>query len=51
MTAGAAPAVIAASAVDLVLLSQVIAEAFHSLPPSQWLIPDPAGRRDRHYRP
>ena len=44
MTAGAAPAVIAASAVDLVLLSQVIAEAFHSLPPSQWLTPDPAAR-------
>ena len=28
------------------MLSQVIADAFHDLPPSQWLIPDPAARRE-----
>jgi GNAT superfamily N-acetyltransferase len=41
-----APAVIPAAAADLVLLSHVIAEAFHPLPPSQWLIPDLDARRD-----
>ena len=47
MTAGpAAPAVIPASAADLVLLSRVIAEAFHPLPPSRWLIPDRAARAE-----
>jgi hypothetical protein len=41
MTAGpAAPAVIPASAADVLMLTQVIAEAFHPLPPSEWLIPD-----------
>ena len=46
MTGSVVPAVIPASAADLVLLSQVIAEAFHPLPPSQWLIPDPVARRE-----
>jgi GNAT superfamily N-acetyltransferase len=30
---------------DADVLSRVIAEAFHPLPPSQWLIPDPNARR------
>src|SRR5262249_27151065 len=30
---------------DLDVLSQVIADAFHDLPQSRWLIPDPAARR------
>jgi GNAT superfamily N-acetyltransferase len=34
-----------ASTADLDTLSQVIAEAFHRLPQSRWLIPDPAARR------
>ena len=31
---------------DADVLSRIIAEAFHPLPPSEWLIPDPAARRD-----
>ena len=31
---------------DLEALSQVIADAFHDLPPSRWLIPDPAARQE-----
>jgi GNAT superfamily N-acetyltransferase len=31
---------------DIEVLSHVIADAFHDLPPSRWLIPDPAARRD-----
>jgi GNAT superfamily N-acetyltransferase len=38
--------VIPAEAADLQVLSQVIADAFHDLPPSRWLIPDPAARRE-----
>jgi GNAT superfamily N-acetyltransferase len=38
-------AVIRAGAADLDVLSQVIAEAFHDLAPSRWLIPDPDARR------
>jgi GNAT superfamily N-acetyltransferase len=30
---------------DVGILSQVIAEAFFDLPPSRWLVPDPAARR------
>lgn len=30
---------------DAALLSQVIADAFHELPPAHWLIPDPLTRR------
>ncbi len=37
--------VIRADAADLGALSHVIAEAFHDLPPSQWLVPDPGLRR------
>jgi ribosomal protein S18 acetylase RimI-like enzyme len=37
--------VIRASADDLGVLSGVIAEAFHDLPPSSWLIADGAARR------
>lgn len=50
MTPDTAPAsglpvtVIPAGAADLDALSHVIAEAFHPLAPSQWLIPDPAAR-------
>lgn len=35
-----------ASPADTAALSQVIAEAFHDLPPAWWLIPDPGQRRD-----
>ena len=31
---------------DAGILSQVIADAFHDLPPSRWLIADPAARRE-----
>jgi GNAT superfamily N-acetyltransferase len=37
--------VIQADPADAAVLSQVIAEAFHDLPPAQWLIPDPLIRR------
>lgn len=37
--------IVRASAADLEILSQVIADAFHDLPPSRWLIPDQAARR------
>jgi GNAT superfamily N-acetyltransferase len=36
---------IRAGAEDLDALSYVIAEAFHDLPPSRWLVPDPERRR------
>jgi GNAT superfamily N-acetyltransferase len=39
------PAVVRADPADLDVLSQVIADAFHDLPPSRWLVPDPAARR------
>jgi hypothetical protein len=39
-------AIIRADEADAQTLSQVIAEAFGDLPPSRWLIPDPAARRD-----
>jgi GNAT superfamily N-acetyltransferase len=39
------PRVIPAGPADLDALSQVIADAFHCLPPSRWLIPGPAARR------
>ena len=42
-TADFVPAVTAGPA-DLDALSQVIAVAFHDLPPSQWLVSDPAER-------
>jgi GNAT superfamily N-acetyltransferase len=42
---GADVRVIPADAADLDTLSQVIADAFHDLPPSRWLIPDADGRR------
>lgn len=38
--------VVPAEAPDLEVLSQVIAGAFHDLPPSRWLIPDQAARRE-----
>lgn len=38
--------IVTAGAADLDALGQVIADAFHSLPPSRWLIPDPAARRE-----
>ncbi len=38
--------IITANAADADALSQVIADAFHDLPQSQWLIPDPDARRD-----
>jgi len=38
--------VVRADAADLGALSQVIADAFHELPPSRWLVPDPATRRE-----
>jgi GNAT superfamily N-acetyltransferase len=37
--------VIQADTADADVLSQVIADAFHDLAPSRWLIPDDAGRR------
>ena len=47
MTSGSAgpPRVIPASPADLDVLGQVIADAFQDLPQSQWLIADPAARR------
>jgi ribosomal protein S18 acetylase RimI-like enzyme len=39
------PGVVNAHADDIDVLSQVIAEAFLNLPPSRWLIEDPATRR------
>lgn len=45
MTPGPACPVVAAGLADLDVLSQVIAEAFHDLAPSRWLIDDPAARR------
>jgi GNAT superfamily N-acetyltransferase len=50
---GRQPDVLAADAADLDTLSQVIADAFHDLAPSRWLIPDPAARRQvfpRYFR-
>jgi ribosomal protein S18 acetylase RimI-like enzyme len=44
--ASSTPPVIPADPADLDILSQVIAGAFHHLPPSRWLIPDPAARRN-----
>jgi GNAT superfamily N-acetyltransferase len=41
---GARRDVVQADATDLDALSQVIAGAFHALPPSLWLIADPAAR-------
>jgi GNAT superfamily N-acetyltransferase len=43
---GPRPPVIPAGAADLDTLSQVIADAFHDLAPSRWLIADPAARRE-----
>jgi GNAT superfamily N-acetyltransferase len=44
---GNAPApVVRAQDADIEILSQVIAEAFCDLPPSRWLIPDRAARRE-----
>ncbi len=43
---GAGPAVVRAGEGDLEVLSQVIADAFHDLVVSQWLIPDPDARRE-----
>ena len=40
------PDVVPAGAADLGTLSQVIADAFHPLAPSRWLIADPAARRE-----
>src|ERR1039458_4929711 len=42
---GPGPAVVRADEADLDVLSQVIADAFHDLAPSRWLITDPEGRR------
>jgi GNAT superfamily N-acetyltransferase len=44
-TGGPGLGVIGADVSDLDALSQVIAAAFFDLPPSRWLIPDPAARR------
>lgn len=37
--------VVAADPADVSTLAQVVAEAFHDLPPARWLIGDPAARR------
>jgi hypothetical protein len=37
--------VVPADAADLDTISQLIADAFHGLAPSRWLITDPAARR------
>ncbi len=37
--------VITVGPADAGMLGQVVADAFHDLPPSPWLIPDPANRR------
>jgi GNAT superfamily N-acetyltransferase len=42
---GPAPAVVPADEADLDVLSKVIADAFHDLAPSQWLMTDPGARR------
>jgi GNAT superfamily N-acetyltransferase len=42
---GANDTVIDADAADAGALSQVVADAFHDLAPSRWLIPDDVGRR------
>ena len=42
---GTSPAVVRAGERDLEVLSQVIADAFHNLAVSHWLIPDPDARR------
>jgi GNAT superfamily N-acetyltransferase len=43
---GAGATVVRAGECDLEVLSQVIADAFHDLAVSQWLIPDPDSRRE-----
>lgn len=43
--AEAGATVIQADTADVGTLSQIIADAFHDLAPSRWLIPDEAGRR------
>ena len=43
---GAGPTAVRAGDRDLEVLSQVIADAFHDLAVSQWLIPDPDARRE-----
>jgi GNAT superfamily N-acetyltransferase len=43
---GPGTAMVTAGPADLENLSRLIAAAFHDLPQSQWLIPDPAARRD-----
>ena len=40
------PAAVPAEAADAEVLSQVIADAFHDLAPSRWLVPDPDARRE-----
>jgi GNAT superfamily N-acetyltransferase len=42
---GGGPAVVQAGEADADALSDLIAESFFDLAPSQWLIPDPAARR------
>lgn len=42
----AAGGIVRAGEADIEVLSQVIADAFFPLAPCQWLIPDPAARRD-----
>jgi GNAT superfamily N-acetyltransferase len=42
----APPEVVAADVADVDLLSQLIADAFHDLAPSRWLVPDPDARRE-----
>jgi hypothetical protein len=44
-TGRTSPEVICAAPADLDVLSEVIAEAFHELAPSRWLIADPEARR------
>ena len=44
MTAPGTRAVLPAGPGDLDALSRLIAAAFHDLPPSRWLVPDPASR-------
>jgi GNAT superfamily N-acetyltransferase len=44
-TASPGPGVVAAGPADLEVLSDLIAEAFHGLAPSRWLIADPHARR------
>lgn len=44
--AGPPPEAVPADVADVTVLSQLIADAFHDLAPSRWLVPDPDARRE-----